>query len=51
VEVVGMKLQRKIYLARNQRYPATRAQSEFWEFVHQPKVEMVNHMSAPLPQP
>jgi DNA-binding transcriptional LysR family regulator len=51
VEVVGMKLYRKIYLARNQKYPTTRAQSEFWEFVHKPEVEMVNHMSTPLPNP
>ena len=51
VKVVGMKLFRKMYLARNQKYPTTRAQSEFWEFVHQPEVEMVNHMSTPLPNP
>jgi DNA-binding transcriptional LysR family regulator len=51
VEVVGMKLYRKIYLARNQKYPTTRAQSEFWEFVHQPEVEMGNHVSTPLPNP
>jgi DNA-binding transcriptional LysR family regulator len=40
VEVEGMSLFRKIYLARNQRFPATRAQSEFWDFVHQPEVMM-----------
>ena len=33
VEVDGMSLQRSIYLARNGRFPATRAQSEFWDFV------------------
>jgi DNA-binding transcriptional LysR family regulator len=51
VEVEGMKLYRKIYLARNQRFPTTRAQSEFWDFVHQPEVEMVNHISTPVPNP
>jgi DNA-binding transcriptional LysR family regulator len=33
VEVEGMPLQRKIYLARNRRFPPTRAQAEFWAFV------------------
>jgi len=51
VEVEGMKLCRKIFLARNQRFPTTRAQSEFWDFVHQPEIEMVSHMSTPVPNP
>ncbi len=42
VEVEGMRLNRKIYLARNQRFPFTRAQSEFWNFVLQPEVEIVS---------
>jgi DNA-binding transcriptional LysR family regulator len=33
VEVVGMKLSRKLFMARNQRLPASRAQQEFWNFV------------------
>ncbi len=33
VEVDGMALQRRIYLARNSHFPATRAQTEFWDFV------------------
>lgn len=33
VQVDGMSLQRCIYLARNNRFPATRAQTEFWDFV------------------
>jgi DNA-binding transcriptional LysR family regulator len=33
VEVEGMPLSRKLYMARCQRYPATRAQTEFWNFV------------------
>lgn len=44
VEVDEMKLYRKIYLARNQRFPATRAQNEFWSFVHQSEVEMVRQV-------
>jgi DNA-binding transcriptional LysR family regulator len=41
VEVEGMKLFRKIYLAHNQRFPATRAQCEFWNFVLSPGSEDV----------
>jgi DNA-binding transcriptional LysR family regulator len=33
VHVDGMSLQRCIYLARNRRFPTTRAQTEFWDFV------------------
>jgi len=33
VKVEGMTLQHNIYLARSRRFPATRAQSEFWDFV------------------
>ena len=51
VEVEGMKLFRKIYLARNQRFPTTRAQSEFWDFVHQPEVEMTNQIADPVLNP
>jgi DNA-binding transcriptional LysR family regulator len=45
VEVVGMKLYRKIYLARTKRTPNTHAQSEFWDFVHEPDVEVANQIS------
>lgn len=48
VEVEGMKLYRKIYLARNQRIPITLAQSEFWDFVHNSEIEMVNQISSPV---
>ena len=51
VEVDGMQIYRKIYLARNQRFPTTRAQSEFWDFVHQPEIDMANHISTPVPNP
>jgi DNA-binding transcriptional LysR family regulator len=33
VGVDGMDLKRNIYLARSRRFPATRAQNEFWDFV------------------
>jgi DNA-binding transcriptional LysR family regulator len=48
VEVEGMNLYRKIYLARNQRFPTTRAQSEFWSFVHQSEVEMARKVVNPV---
>jgi DNA-binding transcriptional LysR family regulator len=51
VEVEGMKLCRKIYLVRNQRLPTSRAQSEFWDFVHQPEVEMSSRISNPVLNP
>lgn len=47
VKVEGMNLQRKIYLARNRRFPATRALVEFWDFVHQPEVEIVKQIAEP----
>jgi DNA-binding transcriptional LysR family regulator len=33
VEVSGMSLRRNLYMVRNRRLPATRAQVEFWNFV------------------
>ena len=48
VKVEGMNLYRKIYLARNQRFPTTRARMEFWDFVHQPEVEMVQQVATPV---
>lgn len=33
VEVAGMKLSRKIFIARSLRLPASRVQQEFWDFV------------------
>lgn len=33
VELSGMSLRRNLYLVRNRRLPATRAQVEFWNFV------------------
>jgi hypothetical protein len=34
--VEGMSLQRNIYIMRNRRFPPTRAQAEFWEYVKAP---------------
>jgi len=33
IQVKGMQLTRSIWMARNRRFPATRAQQEFWDFV------------------
>ncbi len=51
VDVEGMSLFRKIYLARNQRFPATRAQSEFWDFVHQPETSLVRQVGELMVDP
>jgi DNA-binding transcriptional LysR family regulator len=51
IEVEGMKLYRKIYMARNQRIPTTRAQIEFWDFVDKPEFENENQVSSPVLSP
>lgn len=50
VEVEGMSLFREIYIARNQRFPATRAQSEFWDFVLQPVTERADQLANLVPR-
>jgi DNA-binding transcriptional LysR family regulator len=35
VKIEGMPLSRTLYMARCQRHPATRSQSEFWDFVRE----------------
>ena len=50
VEVEGMSLFRNIYLAHNQRFPATRAQSEFWNFVLNPEVDLVSQIGSLVPE-
>ena len=45
VDVEGMSLFRNIYIARNQHFPATRAQGEFWDFVLQPIAERVDQLT------
>jgi len=44
VQLDGVDLQRNIYLARNVKLPATRAQTEFWDFVSETKVDLQKPM-------
>ena len=46
VEVEGLNLERKIYMAYNIRRAATNAQTEFWDFVHQPLNETLLKLAA-----
>ena len=46
VEVEGMNLERKIYMAQSVRRAATKAQAEFWDFVHQPSNETLLKLAA-----
>ncbi len=46
VEVEGLNLERKIYMAYNVRRAATRTQTEFWNFVHQPANETLLKLAA-----
>jgi DNA-binding transcriptional LysR family regulator len=36
VQVAGLSLKREVFIAYSQRHPATRAQTEFWNFVQEP---------------
>jgi DNA-binding transcriptional LysR family regulator len=38
VSITGLSLKREIYIAYSNRYPATRAQTEFWDYVTQPSM-------------
>ena len=44
VKVEGMQLVRQISLLRNRRFPATRAQLGFWEFVTTPQSELPHRL-------
>jgi DNA-binding transcriptional LysR family regulator len=46
LEVEGLNLERKIYMAYNVRRAATSAQTEFWNFVHQPANETLLKLAA-----
>lgn len=46
VEVEGLNLERKIYMAYNIRRAATTTQTEFWDFVHQPVNETLLQLAA-----
>ena len=37
VPVAGLSLRREIFIAHSKRQPATRAQIEFWNFIHEPE--------------
>jgi DNA-binding transcriptional LysR family regulator len=43
VQVVGLELQRPIMLAQNRRYPATKPQAAFWDFVDAPEHDDLLH--------
>ena len=40
VQVEGVSLQRDLYLARSLKLPATRAQTEFWNYVTRSKIDL-----------
>ena len=46
VSVAGFSLQREVFIAHSHRHPATRAQTEFWEFIQEPENEMLRKMAA-----
>ena len=46
VAVAGLSLKREVFIAHSQRYPATRAQSEFWDFIQTPENETLLNLAA-----
>jgi len=46
LEIAGLNLERKIYMAYNIRRAATSAQTEFWNFVHEPLNETLLKLAA-----
>jgi DNA-binding transcriptional LysR family regulator len=46
VEIEGLNLERKIYMAYHIRRAATSAQAEFWNFVHKPVNETLLKLAA-----
>lgn len=46
LEIEGLNLERKIYIAYNVRRAATSAQTEFWNFVHEPRNETLLKLAA-----
>jgi DNA-binding transcriptional LysR family regulator len=46
VRVAGFSLKREVYIAYSRRHPATRAQTEFWNFVQEPENERLLELSA-----
>ena len=39
VRVAGLTFEREVYIVYSHRHPATRAQTEFWEFIQEPENE------------
>jgi DNA-binding transcriptional LysR family regulator len=46
VHVAGLSFKRDIYIAYSHRHPATRAQTEFWDFVQEPENETLLKLAA-----
>ncbi len=46
ISVAGLSLKREVFIAHSLRYPATRAQSEFWNFVQKPENETLLELAA-----
>jgi DNA-binding transcriptional LysR family regulator len=46
VSVAGFTLQREVFIAYSHRHPATRAQTEFWDFVQEPENETLLKVAA-----
>jgi DNA-binding transcriptional LysR family regulator len=46
VRVAGLSLKREVFIAYSHRYPATRAQTEFWNFVQEPENERLLELAA-----
>ena len=46
VAVAGLSLKREVFIAHSLRYPATRAQTEFWKFVQESDNETLLELAA-----
>ncbi len=46
VRVAGLSLKREVVIAYSLRHPATRAQTEFWNFIQEPENEMLLKLAA-----
>ncbi len=46
VRIAGLSLKREVFIAYSQRYPATQAQAQFWNFVQEPENETLLKMAA-----
>ena len=46
IAVAGFSLKRDVFIAHSLRYPTTRAQTEFWDFVQEPDNETLLELAA-----